>query len=292
MRTALIGKVGRRPLLYVRPLSDRKYDRPGLCSVCGAYTTFTFNSWAVPGDMRAEWETQKLGRCLAERETMYCRECLASLRVRRLADVLVLHYAKRAGTASELVDEASFRKLDLAEINSAGALHAALERHPRLRYSEFQEGAEPGQDVDGVRSEDLCRLTYSNGTFDLVLTADTLEHVPDYRRALREIRRVLRPGGRHVFTVPVVPTRSETVARVVMGTKGELVYRMPPQYHGRGSGPLSLASPARGDFLAYHDFGMDILDVLHSAGFAPEVHFYRRSDPGLDAALVFCAEAV
>jgi SAM-dependent methyltransferase len=283
---------GHRPLLYVRPRSDRTHDQPGRCSVCGADTTFAFNSWAVPGDMKAEWETESLGRCLVERETMYCRRCFANLRVRRVADVLLVHYAVSARTASELVDEGRFRELDLAEINSAGALHAVLERHPHLRYSEFREGAEPGDVVDGVRSEDVSRLTYSDATFDLVLTADTLEHVLDYRLALGEIRRVLRQGGRHIFTVPAAPTRRETVARVVVGEGGELAFSAPPQYHGRGSGPLALASSSRSDFLAYHDFGMDLLDALREAGFAPEVHFYRESDPGSDAALVFCAEAV
>jgi SAM-dependent methyltransferase len=291
MRAAVVRAVGHRPLLYLRAPSDRRHDRRGFCSVCGSDTTFAFNSWVVPDDMKGEWGATNARR-LVERESLYCRRCCASLRVRRLAEVLVLHYAESAKAATRLVEEAGFRELEVAEINGVGALHAELERHPRLHYSEFRQGVGPGVVVDGVRNEDVCDLTYADASFDLVLTADTLEHVPDFRRALREIRRVLRVGGRHVFTVPVRPSCRETVERVRLDENGDAVFLAPAQYHGRGSGPLVLAAPRRRDFLAYRDFGMDLLDELRAAGFDPEVHFYRESDPDSDAALVFCAEAV
>jgi SAM-dependent methyltransferase len=291
LRAALIRRVGHRPLLYVRSVRDRRRDRRGHCSVCGATTTFVFNSWVVADDMRREWESRGAGDRLVERETMYCRRCLASLRVRRIADVLVLHYAEQARSVAEMLGEATFWSLDVAEINSAGALHSVLERHPRMRYSEFRENAELGEVVGGVRHEDICRLTYPDASLDLVLTADTLEHVPDFRDALREIRRVLRPGGRHVFTVPVSAARRQTLTRASRDDADRIVFHAPPQYHGRGSGPLALLSPRRTDFLAYHDFGLDLLEDLSAAGYRPEVHFYRESDPGSAAFLVFCAEA-
>ena len=292
MRAALIRAIGHRPLVHLRPLGDRKHDRPGFCSVCGANTTFAFNSWVVPADMKSEWSAEGLGDRIVERETMYCRRCFASLRVRRIAEVLLLHYAEDAESASALVDEAGFRELDVAEINGAGALHSVLARHPRLRYSEFRKGTQPGAVVGGVPSEDVCRLTYADASFNLVLTADTLEHVPDYELALRELRRVLRVGGRHIFTVPAVPTRQETLRRVRVDESGELRFSAPAQYHGRGSGLLALATPRRHDFLAYTDFGLDLIDRLSAASFRAEVHFYRESAPESDAALVFCAEAV
>lgn len=292
LRAALIRAVGHRPLLYIRPLSDRRRDSLGRCSVCGETTSFAFNSWVIPADVKREWQVANLADRLVERETMYCRRCGASLRIRRLAEVLILHYASEAETAAELIEEPAFRRLDIAEINRLEALHPILGSHPRLFYSEFREGAELGAFVDGVPSEDVSQLTYRDASFDLVLTSDTLEHVPDYRLALREIRRVLRPGGRHIFTVPAVPSRLETLTRATRTDDGELLFQAPPQYHGRGSGPLALASPARRDFLAYHDFGMDLVDELRKMGFVPETHFYCDSDPGSDVALVFCAEAV
>ncbi len=48
----------------------------------------------------------------------------------------------------------------------------------------------------------LERLPFADGSFDAVVTADVLYHVEDDRQALREIRRVLRPGGIVVYNVP------------------------------------------------------------------------------------------
>lgn len=49
---------------------------------------------------------------------------------------------------------------------------------------------------------DLCALPYTDGQFDLVLATDVLEHVDEDQRAVDEIRRVLRPGGHALITVP------------------------------------------------------------------------------------------
>jgi SAM-dependent methyltransferase len=46
------------------------------------------------------------------------------------------------------------------------------------------------------------RLPYAAAAFDLVLSHEVLEHVPDDRGAVQEILRVLRPGGRLVLFAP------------------------------------------------------------------------------------------
>lgn len=45
-------------------------------------------------------------------------------------------------------------------------------------------------------------LPFGDGAFDLVCLFDTIEHIPDDVQALREIRRVLRPGGAVFLSVP------------------------------------------------------------------------------------------
>ena len=49
---------------------------------------------------------------------------------------------------------------------------------------------------------DATRMPFPDGSFDRVIAAEVLEHIPDDRRALREIARVLRPGGQVAVTVP------------------------------------------------------------------------------------------
>ena len=49
---------------------------------------------------------------------------------------------------------------------------------------------------------DAGRLPFCDGSFDHVIAAEVLEHIPDDARVLAEIGRVLRPGGRVAVTVP------------------------------------------------------------------------------------------
>jgi ubiquinone/menaquinone biosynthesis C-methylase UbiE len=50
---------------------------------------------------------------------------------------------------------------------------------------------------------DVVHLPYRDASFDVVIASEVLEHVPDIQKALAEIRRVLRPGGTVVITVPL-----------------------------------------------------------------------------------------
>ena len=191
-----------------------------------------------------------------QREGSRCAWCGSSLRSGRLAGAIVVAVNEDAGTSathlSALFRDRRARALAIAEINSAGNLHRYLARCRGLRHSEF------GSLTPGVPSEDLMALSYPDGCFDLVVTSDTLEHVPDIPTALREIHRVLKPGAAHVFTVPVIadrPTRQRAFVK-----DGMLTHLLPPSYHG---------SPQQGqsDFLVFHEFGADFEAICIEAGF-------------------------
>jgi SAM-dependent methyltransferase len=53
-----------------------------------------------------------------------------------------------------------------------------------------------------VRVGSVEHLPWPDGTFDLVTCLDVIEHTPNDRRTLAELRRVTRPGGHLVVTVP------------------------------------------------------------------------------------------
>jgi SAM-dependent methyltransferase len=52
---------------------------------------------------------------------------------------------------------------------------------------------------------DACAIPLQDACVDGALSANLLEHIPDDERALSEIFRILRPGGRAVIVVPVSP---------------------------------------------------------------------------------------
>jgi SAM-dependent methyltransferase len=61
--------------------------------------------------------------------------------------------------------------------------------------------------VAHARALDVCQgegdgLPFANDTFDLVALLDTVEHIPDEFGVFAECRRVLKPGGKVIITVP------------------------------------------------------------------------------------------
>lgn len=54
----------------------------------------------------------------------------------------------------------------------------------------------------GVQLASGDALPFPDASFDLVLSFDVLEHIPDSDRHLREVRRVLKPGGHYLLQTP------------------------------------------------------------------------------------------
>jgi len=82
--------------------------------------------------------------------------------------------------------------LDLKELPGVGDMFGAMRAEG--------EAAPPAQAA--AVAADATRLPFPDGWFDAVIVAEILEHVPNDTAALREIARVLRPGGAIAVTVP------------------------------------------------------------------------------------------
>jgi SAM-dependent methyltransferase len=65
-----------------------------------------------------------------------------------------------------------------------------------------QDGSGPAPAQALALRADAYRLPFADGTFDVVIAAEILEHIPDDGAAMAEVVRVLRPGGRLAVTVP------------------------------------------------------------------------------------------
>jgi SAM-dependent methyltransferase len=80
---------------------------------------------------------------------------------------------------------------DAEELKNVASMFGALEL----------EGLPAGARGETVVGDALA-LPFPDGDFDTVITAEVLEHIPDDMQVMRELFRVLRPGGRLVATVP------------------------------------------------------------------------------------------
>jgi SAM-dependent methyltransferase len=152
---------------------------------------------------------------------------------------------------------------------------------PSFQASDYQTGTRPGEVVGDARSEDLTCLTYTDASFDLVLTSETLEHVPSLGAALGEIHRVLSPGGRHIFTIPVLPSVPRTFDRTVIRHDGSLVHHAPPICHPGGD----VGYPV------FTEFGADVTAILERAGFEVSIHYGPTSEDDL-AQVYVCRKPV
>ncbi|NEX17198.1 MAG: hypothetical protein C1943_11335 [Halochromatium sp.] len=112
----------------------------------------------------------------------------------------------------------------------------------------------------GIRNESVMALSFSDATFDYVLSFDVLEHVPNYQKGLSELCRVLKPGGYLVLSVPFVVHHAETIVRARLGQDGSIEHLLPAEYHGD---PLTEAG-----CLCFYHFGWDLLETCRTAGFS------------------------
>lgn len=135
------------------------------------------------------------------------------------------------------------------------------ERHAVLTGSEYLGDAvvRGGCDSRGVRNEDLTKLTFADGSFDVLLSFDCFEHMPDFASGIREVARVLKPGGRMMWTVPFRADSPVNIIRATMGPDGKIEHHEPPEYHGD---PLDSAG-----CLCYTHFGWEMFDQVRAAGF-------------------------
>ena len=57
---------------------------------------------------------------------------------------------------------------------------------------------------------DICNLPFEDNTYDVILCNHVLEHIPDDKKAMQELYRVLKPGGMGIFQIPQDLSRAIT----------------------------------------------------------------------------------
>jgi SAM-dependent methyltransferase len=203
------------------------------------------------------------------RENYHCQACEASLRYRAQASAITAAYGRPGVPFVKWLEQDSVRELAIYEPGIIGPFRRLLRDLPSYLNSYYWPDTAPGEEHEGVRCEDLRRLTFADEALDLVISSDIYEHVRGPIPAFAEIGRVLRPGGRHIFTVPLFwPLPSTTQTRVDYSGPDDK-FLVPPVYHGCPTDPQGS--------LVYTDFGMDLPDQLRELGFETVTHHGYRN---------------
>ena len=203
-----------------------------VCPRCGGQT-FS-NSRVLWPDLIRTWGLSPYEVSYINRQQgTCCVSCGSSLRVLALVKALLHEYHLTEPFDSSVL---ALTNLRILEINQAGNLTSTLQKLPGHVLVEYP-------DVD------MQSMPWGDGSFDLIVHSDTLEHVPDSSQALRECERLLRRGGAMCFTAPII------IGRLSQYRQG-----LEPSYHG---GEVA-NSP---DLLVHSEFGADIWAIVLGAGF-------------------------
>ncbi len=234
------------------------YD--GWCPICGWVGRFTLEGPAerAPRDFR-------------------CSGCRATVVFQDEAAAILDEFEQgRMLTLDALITEPDFAELGVLHIGRTGPVRNRLKLLRDYQETVFDPEVPLGQTMaeqPQLSNQDHQRLTFEDGRFDLAVSSHVLEHVPDWRAALGEAFRVLRAGGRYIFSIPgrrLAPVSTERAAVV----NGEIVHRHEARYHN---------SPEGDPALVFTDFGRDLVGVMQEIGFVVSL---RRPHRVIQAAAV------
>jgi len=145
---------------------------------------------------------------------------------------------------------------------------AALRRAESEAYGvEFQrekiaEAYRRGIPPDWVKEGNLEHLEFVDESFDLAILNEVLEHVPNERQALTEVRRVLRPGGTLLVLSPNRLYPFETHGVRLRGSNYQVPHYVPfIPYIPLGLGRLFF------DYWARNYWPRQLADLVSDVGF-------------------------
>lgn len=135
-------------------------------------------------------------------------------------------------------------------------LRSLFPRYYGFEYATFPEGF---LDTFPIPISTLQRLNLPEACFDIIVTNDIMEHIPEISVEVAEMYRVLKPGG-HIFaTMPFRTMKEETFIRAEM-QDGSPRYLTDAELHPNPLNPKGS--------LVFRLPGWDILQTFRKAGFS------------------------
>jgi SAM-dependent methyltransferase len=132
-------------------------------------------------------------------------------------------------------------------------------RFPKFIGSEYAPTEAERQRIAPVPHQDLACLTFTDASFDVAISNDVFEHLPDLPAALQELARVLKPGGTLLATFPFLPFHAESLIRARRRADGVTEKLMADERHGNPMDPDGS--------LVFQVPGWDIVSMAKDAGF-------------------------
>jgi len=124
--------------------------------------------------------------------------------------------------------------------------------------------------LDVTIAEDDVALPFEDGTFDAVLSCGVLEHVPNEAESVREIARVLRPGGYFfIFQLPNWLSAVEWLSERFAGVAHERRYRLREACDLLAGGGFAVSSARHGSMVPKNLDRLPFLRTLFDERYRP-----------------------
>jgi len=205
------------------------------------------------------------------RETCLCNICHSTNRQRQIAFTLCQHLKISSLKEIEFIK----KKVIIYNTESSGPVHNRLIKYPYYIYSEyFGEQYKSGEKVNGILNEDLNKLSFNDDTIDIVISSDVFEHIPSPYKAHKEVYRVLKKDGYHIFSVPFYQNQYLDETRAIVSKKEVTKYFKKPIYHDDG------VRPEKG-ILVFTIFSLEMLSKLFALGFYTNMYVLNKPCYGI-----------
>lgn len=167
------------------------------------------------------------------------------------------------------------------ELSAHGSFYNYLKnQYKNLTTSDYLDSVPFGTMREGRLIQNVEKLSFFSESFDVVTSTEVFEHVANDFRGYLEVYRVLKPGAKFIFTVPLDFTR-ETITRAYLKEDGTLEHILPPEYHG---------DYVRKGILAFRNYGIDIHDILKKVGFQDVTIYNVKTHFDLSNAVICCTK--
>ena len=102
-------------------------------------------------------------------------------------------------------------KIRLLHVAPQKTLFKRFRQVSSFEYYPVDKFAEGYSYAEGTLEMDITDIKYPNDMFDFILCSHVLEHVHDDKAAMKELYRVLKPGGFGIIQVPIDKSRAVTL---------------------------------------------------------------------------------
>ncbi|MCB1592070.1 MAG: class I SAM-dependent methyltransferase [Alphaproteobacteria bacterium] len=82
-------------------------------------------------------------------------------------------------------------------------LYLWIKRQEKVDYVASDLDLSRYRHIDNIQKADITAMPFPENDFDIVICSHVLEHIPDDRKAMQEILRILKPGGSALLMVPL-----------------------------------------------------------------------------------------